>query len=68
MPCSAENRLYRAYRGAVKEWVASIKELNSTHSEAALQRIEESRICAMLAKEKYRSHIREHGCPKWASE
>ena len=59
------HRVFLEYREAVKEWVASINELESGHPQELLARIEEGRFCAELAKEDYLKHIREHGCAAW---
>jgi hypothetical protein len=62
MYCRVGDRLFREYREAVREWVASINELRDDHGERLLNRIEEARSRVLLARDVFENHGKEHGC------
>ena len=64
MYCGRRDQLFRAYRGAVQDWVESIKELKGDHAPKTLARIEKNRHGVALTKGEYRRHIEEHHCGK----
>jgi hypothetical protein len=67
MACSVGDHIYHDYREAVNVWIASVKELNSAHSEALLERVEKNWLGVLLAKEAYENHVRKHRCERFGS-
>ena len=62
MVCVDAKRLFLEYRRAVREWVASINQLQCGRSQLLFKLIEGNQRHARLAEHAYQTHIAEHDC------
>ena len=65
MVCKTRDRLFTEYRQTVKEWVESINKLEdekNVYNERMLDRVDEMRFRANLAKTLYENHLTHHNC------
>lgn len=61
--CRSRDRLFVAYRHAVRDWVAAINCLGkNTHDPNLMGRIEDTRFRALTARAAYQNHVADHGC------